>query len=113
MNTMMYKGYVGAIEYDDDNNVFCGTVINTRTVITFHGTSVDELTREFQISIEDYLDWCKKDGVDPEKPYSGRFNVRLNPNTHRRAAVKAKTLGMSLNSFIEKAVEDELRVVEG
>ena len=113
MNTMMYKGYVGEVEYDDEYKIFSGSVINTRTVITFQGASVDELNKEFQLSVDDYLEWCKEDGIDPEKPYSGKFNVRLKPNTHQRAAVKAKTLGMSLNSFIEKAVEDELKVTEG
>ncbi len=113
MNTMMYKGFVGEIEYDDECNIFTGMVINTKTVITFQGTSVDELTREFQLSIDDYLEWCRKDGIEPEKPYSGKFNVRLKPDTHQRAAIKAKTLGISLNSFIEKAVEDELAVLNG
>ncbi|MBE5846584.1 MAG: type II toxin-antitoxin system HicB family antitoxin [Lachnospiraceae bacterium] len=109
---MMYKGYVGEVEYDDEGKIFSGSVINTKTVITFQGTSVEELNREFQLSVDDYLEWCAKDGVEPEKPYSGKLNVRLKPNTHQRAAVKAKTLGISLNSFIEKAIEDELMVLE-
>ena len=67
---MTYKGYVAKIEYDEDNNVFTGMVINTRTVITFSGTSVQELEKEFKNSVEDYLEWCKEDGVSPEKPYS-------------------------------------------
>ena len=112
MNTMMYKGYVGEVEYDDEGKIFSGSVINTKTVITFQGTSVEELNREFQLSVDDYLEWCAKDGVEPEKPYSGKLNVRLKPNTHQRAAVKAKTMGISLNSFIEKAIEDELTVLE-
>ncbi len=113
MNTMLYKGYIGKVEYDDECNIFSGMVINTKTVITFQGTSVDELVNEFHSSVDDYLEWCKKDGVDPEKPYSGRFNVRLKPNTHQRAAIKAKAMGISLNGFIEKAVEDELNILEG
>ncbi len=113
MNTMMYKGYVGEVEYDDECKVFSGSVINTKTVITFQGTSVEELNKEFQLSVDDYLDWCKNDGIEPEKPYSGRFNVRLNPSTHQRAAIKAKTMGISLNKFIEKSVEDELAVLNG
>ena len=113
MNTMMYKGYVGEIEYDDECHIFTGSVINTKTVITFQGTSVDELTREFQLSVDDYLEWCKKDGIDPERPYSGRFNVRLKPNVHQRAAIKARSMGISLNSFIEKAVEEALILLEG
>ena len=108
-----YKGYIGQVEFDAENHVFTGSVINTKTVITFQGSSVEEIEKEFKASVDDYLEWCKEDGIDPEKPYSGKFNVRLKPNTHQRAAVKAKTLGMSLNSFIEKAVEDELKVTEG
>ncbi len=109
---MNYKGYVGSVEYDEENRVFTGTVINTRTVITFHGSSVDELEREFRASVEDYLQWCREDGIEPEKPYSGKFNVRFSPELHRRAAIGAKRLGLSLNSFVERAVEDELRTIQ-
>ena len=108
---MNYKGYVGSVEYDDENRVFTGTVINTRTVITFHGSSVDELEKAFHTSVDDYLQWCREDGIEPEKPYSGKFNVRFSPELHRRAALGAKRLGISLNSFMERAVEDELKTI--
>ena len=106
---MTYKGYVAKIEYDEDNNIFTGMVINTRTVITFSGTSVKELEKELKNSVEDYLEWCRQDGIDPEKPYSGKFNVRLTPQMHQEAAVKAGQMGISLNRFVECAVERELR----
>ena len=105
---MNYKGYIGQVEYDDANRVFSGNVVNSNSVITFHGTSVDELEKEFRLSIDDYLDWCKSEGVEPERTYSGKFNVRFQPELHKRAAIMAKKLGMSLNSFIEKSTEDEL-----
>ena len=38
-----YKGFIGTVEYDDKAHIFSGEVINTRTVITFKGTSVDEV----------------------------------------------------------------------
>ncbi len=105
---MKYKGYIGTAEYDDENKIFSGSVLNTRTVITFAGTSVDELETEFKASVDDYINWCKEDGIEPEKPYSGRFNVRFEPELHQRAAMGARVLGLSLNSFVTKAVEDEL-----
>lgn len=105
---MNYKGYIGEVEYDDDAKIFSGTVINTRTVITFQGTTVEELEKEFRNSVDDYLEWCRADGVEPEKPYSGRFNVRFLPVLHQKAAIAARKLNMSLNSFVEKSVEDEL-----
>lgn len=105
---MNYKGYIGKVEYDDENRVFTGTVVNIKTVITFHGSTVDELEEEFKASVEDYLAWCKEDGIEPEKPYSGKFNVRFTPELHQKAAIGARILGISLNSFVEKSVIDEL-----
>lgn len=105
---MNYKGFLASVEYDEDNRIFCGEVINTRTVITFQGTSVDELEVEFHNSVDDYIKWCREDGITPEKPYSGRFNLRFKPELHQRAALAAKSMGISLNSFVEKAVIDEL-----
>ena len=106
---MRYKGYAGKVEYDEENRVFSGEVINTRAVITFQGTSVAELEQAFRDSIDDYLAWCAEDGITPEKPYSGRFNVRFQPELHQQASLAAKSLGLSLNSFLEKAVKDELK----
>ena len=106
---MTYKGYVAKIEFDEDNNIFTGMVINTRTVITFSGTSVKELETEFKNSVEDYLEWCREDGISPEKPYSGKLNLRLTPQIHQEAALKAGEMGISLNRFIENAVENELK----
>lgn len=105
---MNYKGYVGHIEYDEINRIFTGSVVNSQTVITFHGKSVDELEKEFHLSVDDYLEWCREQGVQPEKIYSGKFNVRFQPELHKKAAIAAKKLGISLNSFIEKSTEDEL-----
>lgn len=105
---MNYKGYIGKVEYDDENRIFSGEVVNSRAVITFHGKSVEELEKEFRISVDEYIDWCHEDGIEPEKPYSGRFNVRFDPELHRRAAIAASSLGMSLNSFIAMSTRDEL-----
>jgi predicted HicB family RNase H-like nuclease len=105
---MNYKGYLGAVEYDAQAKIFHGDIINTRDVITFQGTTVKEIERAFRDSIDDYIAWCKEDGVEPEKPYSGRFNIRLSPELHRQIAVLAKKRRVSLNSFVEKAITDEI-----
>jgi predicted HicB family RNase H-like nuclease len=109
---MTYKGYVGDVEYDDDAKLFHGEVVNTRDVITFQGRSVDELERSFQESIDDYITWCDEEGVAPEKPFSGRFNLRLSPDLHREVAIAAKRLNKSMNAFVEDAIKDELRLVK-
>jgi predicted HicB family RNase H-like nuclease len=105
---MEHKGYLGIVEYDAEAKLFHGDVINTRDVITFQGTTVAEIEKAFKESIEDYLAWCKEEGVEPEKPYSGRFNLRLPPELHKELAIKARKLKISINSFVEKAIIDEL-----
>ena len=107
---MEYKGYIGTVEYDDKAKIFHGDVINTRDVITFQGRSVNEIEKAFKESIDDYIKWCEEDGVVPEKPYSGRFNLRLSPDLHREVAIIAKKLKISINSFVERALLDEINV---
>jgi predicted HicB family RNase H-like nuclease len=108
---MEYKGYCGTVEYDGEEKIFHGDIINTRDVITFQGTTVGDIEAAFRESIDDYLAWCKEEGTEPEKPYSGKFNVRLAPDLHREMAIRAKKLKLSINSFVEKAITDELASV--
>jgi predicted HicB family RNase H-like nuclease len=105
---MEYKGYLGTVEYDADAKLFHGDVVNTRDVITFQGTTVEEIEKAFKDSIDDYLTWCKEEGAEPEKPYSGRFNLRLSPELHKDLAIRAKKLKISINSLVEKAISDEI-----
>lgn len=109
---MMYKGYIGKVSFDEENHIFCGEIINTRTVITFQGESVAEIEAEFKASVDDYLEWCKEDGVAPEKPFSGKINVRFQPELHRQASIAAKLLNLSLNTFIIDAVNEKLAHVK-
>ena len=105
---MEYKGYIGDVTFDPEAHLFHGEIINIRDVITFQGKTVDELESSFRESVNDYIAWCKEDGVLPEKPYSGKFNLRIQPELHKEVAVMARKLKMSINKFVEKAVVDEL-----
>lgn len=70
---MKYKGYVGHVHYDEDAKLFHGEVLGLRDVVTFQGTSVKELETAFKESVDDYLDFCKQKGREPEKPLSGKL----------------------------------------
>ena len=108
---MEYKGYLGTVEYDAQAKIIHGDVINTKDVITFQGTTVKEIEKAFKDSVDDYIAWCAEEGVEPEKPYSGKFNVRLSPELHRKIAILAKKRRVSLNSFVEKALVDEVALL--
>ncbi len=105
---MKYKGYEAAIEYDDEDRLFTGRVINTRDVIAFDGISVEELEQSFQAVIDEYLEDCEAMDKDPDKPYSGKFNLRISPDLHRRVSTQAELNGLSLNAYIENTLNEAL-----
>jgi len=74
---LIYKSYMGHVEFDDDADIFHGEVINTRDVITFQGKTVAEIKKAFRESVDDYLAFCKERNEEPEKPFSGKFNLRI------------------------------------
>ena len=67
---MIYKGYEGSFSYDEDLDLFEGSISNIKTLIIFKGKSVDSTIVAFKDSINEYLEWCKITGRDPEKPSS-------------------------------------------
>ena len=97
---MKYKDYIATVEYDEIDKIFVGQVINTRDLIAFDGKSVQELDNSFHAVIEEYISDCKATKKEPEKPFSGKFVVRLLPEQHREAFFAAKKAGMSLNKWV-------------
>jgi predicted HicB family RNase H-like nuclease len=102
---MEYKGYIGAVQFDEEAEIFHGEVINLRDVITFQANSVEGLKQEFHDSIEDYLDFCKERGEAPEKPFSGKLTLRLQPDLHRKIYIKSRKENKSLNNWITESLE--------
>jgi predicted HicB family RNase H-like nuclease len=106
---MEYKGYIGKVEIDEEVGILYGEVINVRDVITFEGTTVDEVQQAFRASVDDYLEFCAQRGESPEKPFSGKFVVRLPAELHRKAYIQAKLKDKSLNSWITEVLQSVLR----
>jgi len=97
---MEYKGYIGKVEFDDEANIFHGEVINLRDVVTFQGETVADLRKAFIDSMDDYLEFCEERGESPEKPYSGKFMIRVEPELHKALAMHAKMDHKSLNAWV-------------
>jgi len=100
MNTITYKGYIAQIEPDLEDGILVGRVINTRDIIGFHGNTISEAIAGFHAVIEEYLEDCQKKGIEPNKPYSGRFNLRVPPHLHSEVATAAAKAGKSLNQWV-------------
>jgi predicted HicB family RNase H-like nuclease len=102
---MTYKGYQARVEMDEKAGLFHGEVINTRDVITFQGRTVRQLKKAFADSVDDYLEFCAARGEDPEKPFSGKFLVRVSPEMHREIMAEARKQGKSLNAYVSEKLQ--------
>ena len=96
---MEYKGYTARVEFDQDARILFGEVEGLRDVVTFEASDAKDLEREFHASVDDYLAMCAERGEEPEKPYSGKFLIRVDPMLHREVAMAAARAGTSLNAL--------------
>lgn len=58
-NTIQYKGYVGSVEFSEEDGIFYGKVMGIRSLISYEGESAKELLDDFHGAIDDYLETCK------------------------------------------------------
>jgi predicted HicB family RNase H-like nuclease len=99
-NVLEYKGYYGSVEFDNRDDQLHGRLIGVSDVISYEGQSVEELKKDFQAAVDDYLDTCREMGREPEKPFSGKLMVRMPRELHAAVSMKAKEHGESLNAWI-------------
>lgn len=107
-HTMEYKGYVGSVEFSEEDSLFYGKVMGIRALLSYEGNNARELIDDFHAVVDEYLLLCAAEGKEPEKAYKGSFNVRISPELHKQAAIYSTTHGVSLNSFIESAIRASL-----
>lgn len=108
MNTMSYKGYLARIEYSDEDECFVGHIAGIRDVVGFHGASVTELKTAFEEAVDDYLETCERLDRKPQRPYSGKVMLRIDPSLHAKAAMSAQAQGKSLNVWAQEILQKAL-----
>ncbi|MFU2079065.1 type II toxin-antitoxin system HicB family antitoxin [Avibacterium endocarditidis] len=106
MTLLKYKGYVGTIEADLENNVLFGKLAYIRDMVTYEAETLPQLEKEFQTSVDLYLQDCQELGRTPDKPFKGVFNVRISEELHRNAVLAAGNL--SLNAFVAEAIKEKV-----
>lgn len=103
---MEYKEYIAKIQYSTEDNVFFGVIEGIADLVTFEGTSIEELEKEFKDAVDDYLNMCNEVGKNPDKPYKGQFNVRIDPQLHREVVFKAARENITLNQAVGNALRE-------
>lgn len=109
-NSMEYKGYVGSVEFSEEDGLLYGKVQGIRALLSYEGNSVAELKEDFHEVVDAYLDDCKEEGIQPEIPYDGKIEIQITPELHKKIADAASSKQMSLDSYIEDIIEEVVHV---
>lgn len=107
-NILKYKGFIGSVNFSAEDRAFYGKIEGVNDLVTFEGTTVDELEDAFKYMVEEHIQDCEQEGKPAEKSYKGSFNVRISPDLHRQAAQIASIQGITLNQLIQRAIQHEL-----
>ncbi len=106
--TLEYKGYNGSVLFSSEDKLLHGSVLGIRDAVMYDGQDVQTLERNFQNAIEEYLHFCKSEGKTPDTPYKGSFNVRVDRDLHKKAALYAVEHDRKLNNVVTEALEEYL-----
>ncbi|MCM2434157.1 type II toxin-antitoxin system HicB family antitoxin [Agrobacterium rosae] len=107
MKPITYKGYQASVEWED-GSLFI-KVLHIDDLLLAECESAAEVEACARALIDDYIETCAEEGREPQKPFKGSFNVRMEPELHRRAAMAAADLSMSLNAWICLAATEKLQ----
>lgn len=105
-NMLKYKGYTTRVEYSVEDQVLHGKIEGISDLVDFESDSLSEIENAFHSAVDDYLDFCASVGKNPSKEFSGSFNVRTDPKTHRDLYMIASKNDCSLNQIVHKALRD-------
>lgn len=108
LNTMKINNHNAIISYDPELQLFRGEFIGLNGGADFYAADVESLKTQGAISLQEFLAVCEERGIEPYRHYSGRFNVRISPETHCAAVAAAAANKISLNEWINRAILGQL-----
>lgn len=104
-NILEYKGYHAIVEFDAETFVLRGKIEGINDFVNFESDDPRLIEEEFRTAVDDYLEFCQLMGKEPDKEYKGTFNIRIQPELHKKLSMLALKNGESLNTMVEKAIQ--------
>ena len=65
MKILEYKGYKTRIVYSQEDNIYCGEIINIDDSVSFYSENISTIEDEFHKAVDDYIELCKSIGKNP------------------------------------------------
>ncbi len=105
---LIYKGFIGQIDFNNDSKLLVGEVVNTQDLIEFYGETAQELQTNFKSRIDEYIQFHKvQSGVSPT-PFVGNFTICLSLDQQNKVIHAAKSNGESVSHWLNQRVDSFL-----
>ncbi|OAI14209.1 hypothetical protein A1507_15510 [Methylomonas koyamae] len=108
MEILKYKGYEGTCEISLEDEICFGKILFINDLIMYQADSPREIKAAFQEAVDDYIASCAELGIEAKKPLKGQFNVRISPELHKQAVLRASQDDTSLNDVVIAALKTYL-----
>jgi len=105
---LSHRGYHGSIEPSVRDGTLKGHILFIDELITYAAPTIPALQEAFVSTVDDYLAHCANAGKLPQRPFKGQFNVRIAPELHQTAVLRAEAEGTSLNNIVVRALRTYL-----
>ena len=108
-NVLKYKGYYAVVQYSAEDEVLYGKIEGINDLVSFESDNISDIKSEFESAVDDYIEYCREIGKEPEKAYKGSFNVRIPTELHKKLAISAISDNITLNQAVQQAIESYLK----
>ena len=108
-NYLEYDGFIGTVHFDADEEVFYGKIEEIDDLVTFEGSTVKQIKSAFIEAVKDYQEICSRNEKPVFKSFKGSFNIRIGSDLHKLAFRESLKQGISLNQYVQKALESQVR----
>ena len=105
---LLYKGFIGKIDFDDRRLILTGEVLNALDLLEFDGKTAEEIKQNFIKCVEDYCEMYQDRKTRQSIPFIGNYNIRLAAEQQNRVMNAAKLDGSSMESWLNRRINDHL-----
>ena len=105
-NSLIYKGFYGSINFDQEEKIFFGKIEFIKDLVNYEAKDAENLVNSFKDAVDDYLISCKEANKQPDKPFKGSFNVRIGTELHKKVGLYALQHEDTLNNIVKNALSE-------
>jgi predicted HicB family RNase H-like nuclease len=103
-NIIEINGHKAVISFDPDIGMLRGEFLSLNGGADFYANNIADLKTEGTQSLNVFLEICTEKQIHPFREFSGRFNLRLDPQTHEAAVIAAAANNKSLNEWVSSTI---------